>query len=71
MQKNIILVSICCVLGAVGLTWIGIESYPNLNRLSDYVGNGIFGCVLGYFFGIICVIVKAIWIANDGKDGMV
>lgn len=63
IQKNIILVSICCVLGAVGLTWIGIESYPNLNRPGNYVMHGVFGTILGYFFGLICVIVKAMW--ND------
>jgi hypothetical protein len=61
IQKNIVFIIVCCALGAACLTWIGIESYPNLNRPSNYAMHGVFGTILGYFFGLICVIVKAMW----------
>jgi hypothetical protein len=61
MRTAILFVVLCSVLGVIGHTWIGIESYPSLDRPSNYVLHGIVGLMLGYFFGIICVIVKWMW----------
>jgi hypothetical protein len=66
-QKTIIFIVLCSFLGAILLLWLGIESYPTLNKPSHYVGHALTGLFLGYLFGVLGLLLKIGWNFSKGE----
>jgi hypothetical protein len=60
-QKTIIFIILCSLIGAILHLWIGIESYPNLNKPTNYLSYILIGLFLGYTISILGILLKINW----------